>query len=224
LLELNKVYNMDAIEGLKLIVPESIDMIFTDPPYKLVAGGRKKSLLRNNEGVNPFTTTGECFKYKTPKFSEWIPLLYPIMKDKTYILIMTNDRNMREIWLECEKAGFIFCEILIMNKSNAVPSSYFYKSCEFLLMFRKGGYKKLEKYGQRNVIDVVMPRGKNKIHPTQKPEEIVRPIIEACSKENEVILDPFMGSCVVAKVAKDMNRKYMGFEIDNTYLQKPLIS
>ena len=136
---------------------------------------------------------------------------------------MTNDRNMREIWSECEKVGFIFCEILVMNKVHGVPSSYFFKSCEFILMFRKGKYRKLEKFGYKNVINVKMPKGKNKIHPTQKPEEIIIPIIESCTKENEIILDPFMGSCVTAKVAKDMKRQYIGFEIDNTYLKNKII-
>ena len=220
ILELNKVHNIDAIEGLKQIQLDSVDMIFTDPPYKLTSGGSSKSLLRNNGGENPFTTSGECFNFKTPKFSEWIPLLYPICKQSSYIFIMTNDRNMREIWDECEKAGFIFCELLVMSKSNAVPSSYFFKSCEFILMFRKGAYRKFEKFGYKTVFDVVMPRGKNKIHPTQKPKEVVVPIVESCTKENDVILDPFMGSCIVAKVAEKMNRRYIGFEIDNTYLNK----
>ena len=220
MLELNRIYNQDCLEGIKLIDDDSIDLIFTDPPYKLVAGGRKNSLLRNNDGESPFTTTGECFNYKTPEFKDWIHLLYPILKEERYLFIMTNDRNMREIWAECEKTGFIFCELLVMNKSNAVPSSYFYKSCEFVLMFRKGKYRKLEKFGQKNVIDVKMPRGKDKIHPTQKPEELIIPIIEACTKENEIVLDPFMGSGVTANVSKKMNRRYIGFEIDDLYTSR----
>lgn len=218
--EFNKIHNVDAIEGLKQIPKDSIDLVFTDPPYKLVGGGRKNSLLRNDDGGNPFTTTGECFNYKTPEFRDWIPLLYPVVKESRYIFIMTNDRNMRVIWDECEKAGFIFCELLVMNKGHGVPSSYFYKSCEYILMFRKGGYRKFEKFGIKNVIDVKMPRGKDKVHPTQKPEEIIIPILESCTKENEIVLDPFMGSGVTAKVAKNMNRQFTGFEIDITYLSK----
>jgi len=210
---------MDAIEGLKQIESESIDLVFTDPPYKLVAGGRKNSLLRNNDGENPFTTDGECFNFKTPEFHDWIPLLYPIVKESRYIFIMSNDRNMRKIWDECEKAGFIFCELLVMNKGYGVPSSYFYKSCEYILMFRKGGYRKFEKFGYKNVIDVKMQKGKNKCHPTQKPYELIVPIIESCTKEKEVVLDPFMGSCITAKVAEDMNRQYIGFEIDKDYYE-----
>jgi len=219
LLELNKIHNMDAIEGLKQIPNNSIDLIFTDPPYKLVSGGRKNSMLKENEDT-PFSNSGECFNFKTPEFNEWIPLLYPIAKESSYIFIMTNDRNMRDIWSECEKAGFTFCELLVMNKGHGVPSSYFFKSCEYILMFRKGSYKKFEKFGCKNVIDVKMPKGKNKTHPTQKPDEVFIPILESCTKENEVILDPFMGSGMVAKVSERMNRQYVGFEIDNTYLIK----
>lgn len=222
-MELNKIHNTNAIEGLKQIELESVDLMFTDPPYKLVAGGRKNSLLRNKDDDNelsPFTTSGEVFKEPTPKFSDWIPLLYPIMKDSSYIFIMSNDRNLQEVWNECEKAGFIFCELLVMSKSNAVPSSYFYKSCEFILMFRKGKYKKFNKFGQKTVFEVVMPRGKNKIHSTQKPIELIEPILEACSKEGDIVLDPFMGSGSTAIVSLKMKRNYIGFELDNTYYDK----
>ena len=78
MLELNKIYNKDTIIALDEIDEESIDMIFTDPPYKLVGGGRKNSLLRDKRENTPFSTNGECFEVKTPEFKEWIPKLYRI--------------------------------------------------------------------------------------------------------------------------------------------------
>ena len=219
-MKLNKIYNIDAIKGLKQLEVNSIDLLFTDPPYKLTGGGRKGTLLTKDAKYSAFTKYRgvEVFKEPTPKFSNWIPLLYPIMKDGSYIFIMTNDRNLQEIWSECEKAGFLFCELLVMNKPNGVPSSYFFKSCEFILMFRKGKYKKFEKFGHKTVFDVVMPKGKNKIHPTQKPfKELIEPILEACSKEGDLVLDPFMGSGSTAIACINMKRNYIGFEIDNTY-------
>lgn len=191
-------------------------MVFTDPPYKLTSGGKNKSKLRRELKQSPFTTNGECFNYKTPEFSEWMPLIYRVMKPETYIFIMTNDRNLKQLWDESEKAGFIFCELLVMNKNLVVTSSYFYKSCEFILMFRKEGYKKFYKYGYKNVIDVIMPK-KDKIHPTQKPLELLTPIINSCTKENDIILDPFIGSGTTAVAAKNLNRQYIGFELDPTY-------
>lgn len=217
-MEINKIYNMDGIEGIKQLKPNSVDLVFTDPPYKLTGGGRKGTLLTKDAEHSVFTKHRgvEVFDTPTPKFSDWISLLYPIVKESAYIFIMSNDRNLREIWDECEKAGFTFCELLVMNKSNGVPSSYFFKSCEFILMFRKGAYKKFEKFGQKSVFDVVMPRGKNKIHSCQKPIELIIPILEACTKENDIILDPFTGSGSTAIACIETNRNYIGFEINET--------
>lgn len=216
-MELNKIYNKDTIVALDEISNESIDMIFTDPPYKLIGGGRKNSLLRDKRENTPFSTDGECFEIKTPEFKEWIPKLYRILKESRYLFIMTNDRNMREIWDLCEKSGFIFCELLVMNKQKGVPSSYFYKSCEYILMFRKGSYRKFNIFGKKTVFDVDMPRGKNKYHPTDKPISMIEDIILSVTFENEVIFDPFVGGGSTMIAAKKLKRNYIGYELDKKY-------
>lgn len=196
---------------------ESIDMIFTDPPYKLVAGGRKNSLLSDKRENTPFSTNGECFDVKTPEFKEWIPKLYRILKDSRYLFIMTNDRNMREIWDLCEQSGFIFCELLVMDKQKGVPSSYFYKSCEYILMFRKGAYRKFNIFGKKTVFSVDMPRGKEKYHPTDKPVKMIEDIISSVTFEEEVIFDPFVGGGSTMIASQNLNRKYIGFELDKNF-------
>ena len=57
----------------------------------------------------------------------------------------------------------------------------------------------------------------NTEHPTQKPEKLVAKIILASSKENDFIFDPFLGSGTTSVVAKKLNRKYCGVEIDRKY-------
>ena len=94
---------------------------------------------------------------------------------------------MREIWDLCEESGFIFCELLVMNKHKGVPSSYFYKSCEYILMFRKGAYRKFNVFGKKTVFEVDMPRGKEKYHPTDKPVDMIQDIISSVTFENELI-------------------------------------
>lgn len=130
---------------------------------------------------------------------------------------MTNDRNMREIWYLCEESGFIFCELLVMNKGNGVPSSYFYKSCEYILMFRKGAYRKFNIFGKKTVFDVNMPRGKNKCHPTDKPISMIEDIISSVTSEGEIIFDPFVGGGSTMVAAKKIRRRYVGFELDKKY-------
>lgn len=206
----------DCRNFLRTLSPESVDCIISDPPYKLSSGGRKNTKLR---AVNetPFSQSGECFASKTPPFSSWIPLLFRALRSNGYMFLMVNDRNLRDMWAECEKAGFIFCQLLVMSKQNAVCSTYFYKSCEFILLFRKGGYQKFHIRGHKSVMTVRMPRGKQKSHPTEKPYGLFYPLLESCSLPGEVVLDPFMGSGSVGEACLRLGRSFIGCEIDPVY-------
>ena len=64
-------------------------------------------------------------------------------------------------------------------------------------------------------------RGKDNkaIHPTQKPEEILRRIIIASSNKGDVVLDPFLGSGTTAYVAKKLDRKWIGIEKESQYVE-----
>lgn len=215
-MEINKIYNEDCIKEIDKIENESIDMIFTDPPYKLVTGGRKNSMLKDTHDT-PFSKDGECFEHKTPEFKDWIPKLFSKLKNDRYIFIMTNDRNMREIWDLCENSGFRFCELLVMDKGKGVPSTYFFKSCEFILMFMKGKYRRFNNFGIKTVFSVDLPRGKNKIHPTEKSVKMIEDIITSVTFENEIVFDPFIGSGSTAVACINTNRNYIGFEIEEKY-------
>ena len=216
---LNQIIEGDCLEVMKGIPDKSVDMIFTDPPYLLTGGGSKNSVLRHDIPNCAFTESGEVFNNPTPHIEDWLPLMIPPLKDNGYVFIMSNDRNLREIWEESERAGLIFCELLVMSKSNGVPSSYFSKSAEFILMFRKGGYKKLNEFGHKTVFNVDMPKRKNKQHPTQKPIELLLPIIRACTRDGDIILDPFLGSGTTAVAALNTGRFFIGIEKEPQYVE-----
>ena len=57
-------------------------------------------------------------------------------------------------------------------------------------------------------------------HPTQKPERLLERIILTCSNENDIILDPFCGSCTTGVVALKNNRKFIGIDLEQEYLDK----
>ena len=56
-----------------------------------------------------------------------------------------------------------------------------------------------------------------KLHPTEKPVDLIKRFIRVSSQENDIVLDPFLGSGTTAVAAKDLNRKYIGYEIDSEY-------
>lgn len=61
-----------------------------------------------------------------------------------------------------------------------------------------------------------------RIHPTQKPLKLIERLIYTSSNENDIVLDPFMGSGATAIGSIKMNRKYIGFELDNEYFEKSI--
>lgn len=209
----------DCLEVLKTIPNESIDCIFTDPPYKLSSGGSKNSLLRNGKKNTPFSTTGDCFNIKTPKFENWIREIYRVLKPNNYAVIMINDMNLFDVYAICKNNRFKFCELLVMKKNNKVPSSYFFKQCEYLLLVRKGNYKKFNKFGISNLFDVKMPRGKDKRNPTEKPTQFIQTILECLTRDNDLVLDLFMGSGSTGVACVNTNRNFIGIELDQKYFE-----
>jgi len=55
-------------------------------------------------------------------------------------------------------------------------------------------------------------------HPTQKPEALIERIVRASSNENDVVLDPFVGSGTTARVAQALNRRYIGIDVTPAYI------
>jgi site-specific DNA-methyltransferase (adenine-specific) len=70
---------------------------------------------------------------------------------------------------------------------------------------------------QDDVFQCDIPRGKKRVHPTQKPIEIVKYLIENSAKENTLILDPFMGSGTTVVAAKELGKDFIGIEISPIY-------
>jgi DNA modification methylase len=113
-------------------------------------------------------------------------------------------------------------EIFTWHKTNPTPThnNCYPPDTEYCLMFREKGtgmggtMDTLKKYylSPLNVNDKKLYN-----HPTIKPLEVVKNHIFNSSKENDIVLDPFMGSGTVGVACKELNRRYIGFEINKEY-------
>jgi len=72
---------------------------------------------------------------------------------------------------------------------------------------------------QHNILKYQAPKGKNRIHPIQKPLGLIKELIELTTNKNDLVLDPFIGSGTTAVVAKKLNRKWIGIEKKEKYVQ-----
>lgn len=218
MIELNKIYNEDCIEGMKLLEDNSVDLVVTDPPYKTITGG-------NSNGKNSIRPKGmldgnrKLFKHQNNiKISDWIGELYRILKDETHCYIFTNSLNLKDMLNESEKVGFKLHNILVWEKNNCTPSQYYMKNCEYVLFLRKGKAKWINDIGGSKTVHKFNNVIGNKLHPTQKPVDLLEFYINNSSKEGEIVLDPFMGSGSTAVACINTNRNYIGFEVDEEYI------
>ena len=217
----------DCLEVMKDIPDKSVDLIVTDCPYHIVSGGctnipRKDEpsgiFNRRNTFTQKNAKSGKLFDENDIKFSEWLPEVYRVLKNNTHCYIYINARNLKELQIESEKVGFKFQNIIIWNKGNATPNRYYLNAYEMILMLRKGNAKNINNMGTKNIINIKNIRGK-KTHPTEKPIELNKIFIENSSHENEIILDPFMGTGSCGIACKELNRNFIGIELDDKYFE-----
>lgn len=240
-LENIKIYNADCMDILKNMPNESIDLIVTDCPYKIIAGGvtieerkdepsgilqrRAKSdgtkcsnkwLKKDENAIIAAVKNGTMFRYNNITFKEWLPKIYRVLKNKAHCYIMINSRNLKELQTEAENVGFIFQNLLIWDKGNYTPNKFYMQGFECILMLRKGKAKNINNLGTGNILRVPNIIGK-KEHPTEKPSRLFEIMIENSSNEGDIVLDMFMGCGSSMQAAKNLNRKYIGIEIDKDY-------
>lgn len=195
----------------------TVDLIVTDPPYRVISGGKKPkegfgyhvSVLKNNDG--------KIFKHNDIKASDYMSELYRVLKPNSDFYVMTNTLNLREIWEEAEKAGFKFHNLLVWEKNTATPNRWYMKNLEYTLYFYKGQAKAINNCGSKMIFKADNPR--NKSHPTEKPISLFAHYIENSTQPGDIVLDPFMGSGACGVASALLGRRFVGIEIDETYFK-----
>lgn len=216
-----KLYQGDCLEIMKDIPDESVDCIITDPPYKMnhSTGGCTNIGMKNKwQGNIKAGNTVMNFDLSI-KFSDWLPEVYRVLKQSGHCYIFCNDKNMQELLNESTKAGFRESNILIWIKNNACPNRYYMKNCEFILFLYKGKAKPINNMGSKSGMQINNINGKDKLHPTEKPVELLKQFVLNSTDDDGIVLDPFMGSGSTGVAAINTNRNFIGIELDEKYFE-----
>jgi site-specific DNA-methyltransferase (adenine-specific) len=226
----------DSFQVLKNIKSKSIDMIFADPPYFLsgdgitVSSGRMVSVKKADwdEKIE--------FKEKHKFNKNWIRKCRRVLKNNGTIWISGTMHNIYSIGVALEEEGFKIINNITWVKSNPPPNiscRAFTHTTETILWAKKSlkkakhlfNYSIMKEYnGNKQMKDVwttSLTKPTEKLfgkHPTQKPVEILERIIEASTNEGDIVLDPFNGSGTSGVASKRLNRKYIGIDKEEKYL------
>ncbi len=231
----------------KEIKPESVDLVFADPPYNLSGNGLQWK--GNKTGGDWYMVNEEWDKMSEPEYLQftrkWVGGAKRVLKDGGSIYISCTYHNIAEIMIVLKQLDFKINNVITWQKTNAMPNMtkrVFTHSSEFIVWAVKGkgwvfNYEDLKKINpekqkdgslkqMRDVWLFPLVQGKERLrgkerralHPTQKPEEMLKRLIIASSNKGDVILDPFLGSGTTALVAKKLGRNWIGIEKNKTYI------
>jgi site-specific DNA-methyltransferase (adenine-specific) len=239
-MELNKIYNMDCVEGMKMLPDNSIDLTVTSPPYD------------NLRTYNGFSWDFEATAKELYRVTKQGGVVVWVVGDSTVKGSETGTSFKQALFFK--ECGFSLHDTMIWRKTNPMPkvkTKRYFDVFEYMFIFSKGtpktfnpimqqcktGGKKYdstcknmggengrtkksfvlnnERY-KDNIWDIAIAQNKT-THPAVFPEQIANDHIISWSNEGDTILDCFMGSGTTGKMATLNNRKYIGFEVSKEY-------
>ena len=245
MIEINRIYNEDCLEGMKTLPDECVDLIITSPPYD--------NLRTYNGNIDQW-----CFE----KFQNIARELYRVTKQGGVVVWVVGDEtkkfceslsSFKQAIFFVEQCGFKLLDTMIYYKQNYAPAypslRRYANQFEYMFVFSKGKpktFNPIQKQKARNKTEKVAFRQKDgsltrKVkpegretkdasnvweyavggnltgHPAVFPELLAQDHILSWSNEGDVVLDPFMGSGTTAKMALLNSRKFIGFELNPEY-------
>lgn len=214
---INTIMLGDSYKLIKNIPDGSIDLVYTDIPYLFADGGYSDSPLSKR-----------IKKLKEEELAEITKGIdYTILEEfirvlkKVNCFIWCSKEQILDIMNFFNKYNCMY-EILTWNKTNPTPmtNNVFLPDIEYCLYFREKGVKLNDGYQLKSkwYESPINKSDKEKYkHPTIKPLNLVKRHILHTTQENDLILDPFSGSGTTCIAAKELNRRFIGIEINKEY-------
>lgn len=207
-IEENHIYNMDCLEGMKLIKDNEIDFVLTDIPYNAV--NRDSNGLRNLDKEDADILTFDL--------NTFLQEVYRVSKNS--ICIFCGKEQFSEIYsFFANKKGTV--RPIVWEKTNPSPMNgqYVYLSgVELAVWFKKTGAKTFNAHCKNTVFK--FPNGKRKIHPTQKNLKLFENLILDNTNEKDIVLDTCLGGGTTILACKNTNRNFIGFELNEKYFSQ----
>lgn len=215
---MNKIICGDALEEMQKLPDKSVDLVITDVPYNInvkqgagAYGSRKhwnvvQTLANLSNGVS----------------GEILEELCRVMK-KINIYIFCSKAQIPQMlnFFLAKKCNW---QLISWHKDNAIPAcgNSYMPDTEYCLFFREKGVR-VEGTPKTKATYYVTHRNdkdRNKYgHPTPKPKDIIKNFIINSSNEGDIILDPYIGSGTTAVAALELDRQYIGIEIEKEYCE-----
>jgi len=190
----------DCIDLMQKLPARSVDFILTDPPYIMRYRDRGGRPIANDDNDN----------WLRPAFEG----MYRVLKSGGLCVSFYGWNCADKFIAAWRTAGFRIVGHIVFRKAYAASERYLRYQHENAYLLAKG-HASLPRNPIGDVIDFKFTG--NKLHPTQKPIAALTPLIECFTKPGDLVFDPFCGSGSTLVAASELNRRYLGIELSDTY-------
>lgn len=196
----NTIINGDCTAIMRRFAPASVDFILTDPPYITRYRDRSGRRVANDDNN----------RWLRPAFSE----MHRLLKPGSLCVSFYGWGRVDDFVAAWRKAGFRIVGHLVFRKRYASSARFLRYEHEQAYLLAKGN----PVLPPRPIPDVIdFPYSGNRLHPTQKPVEALKPLIGAFTKSSDLVLDPFCGSGSTLAAAQTLGRDWLGIELDRRH-------
>ncbi len=239
---LDRIIHGDTFEVLPTLPRDSVDLVFADPPYNLqLAQDLWRPNMTRVDAVDDAWDRFDSFAAYDDFTRGWLSLVREAMKPSATIWISGTYHNIFRVGAILQDLGFWILNTVAWYKPNAMPNfrgTRLKNDVEFVVWAKRdktGRYTfnhhemKLFNGGKQlgSMWEIPVCGGAErlkdsdgkKLHPTQKPEDLLLRIIAASTQCGDVVLDPFLGSGTTAAAAKMLHRHWIGIERDPVYVE-----
>ncbi|MCP4703430.1 MAG: site-specific DNA-methyltransferase [candidate division Zixibacteria bacterium] len=205
------LYKGDCLNILGKMPNNSIDFILTDPPYGINFTNSRRNKIKNDSRVDAIDI-----------FEQFIIKSARILKPGGCCCVFCfsgGRKPLFPIWIQIMQEHLEYKSTVVWDKQIIGLGSHYRHIYDFILIGKKTG-NKCKWNGGKNKSNIVHERKvipKSSAHPTPKPVELMKYFIKLHSNADDIILDPFAGCGPTLQAAIELNRKYIGIEIENRY-------
>lgn len=212
------LYNGDCMEYMRTMPDKSVDFILTDIPYEqdnhggcVSTGGFADRKICNLKGKNShldFISHGIDYDKVFPEFVRILRVVNAC--------IFCSNKQIGKIMTWWEDRGYT-PTLLVWDKPNPIPlgNNKYISNLEFIVYIREKGatFNNLGYDLQLKTFRYLSPGPKDRIHETEKPQELLKHLLALHSNEGDTVFDPYAGSFSAALACHDLKRKFIGCEI-----------
>ena len=203
----------DCLNVMKTIPSASIDLCLTDPPYNIARKNNFVTMGRAGIDFGDWDKNFDLFSY--------INEVSRIVNKNGSFVVFNAWKNLGAIANYAESQGFETKDMIRLEKSNPMPRNRdrrYITDYECAIWFVKKGAKwtfnRQDSKYQRPKFVASIESG---LHPTQKNLSLMENLLKIHSNDNDTVIDPFMGSGTTGVACKNLNRNFIGIELDEGY-------